>query len=863
MAASTRKNPLLWGRENIFVTQHGIAHAIYALTGLPYGFALKEDKVAARAAHQALYQRLHGEYTIYSLIADTDPLSIIKSMTEGIHLPDSPGWVNETNRMMEKLENNPSGERLYFITFPLSTWSQPVNRVKDSIWAAHQPVQSHLGLPVVPPPDEMFSRWKRRARELSMRIPAAFNPVPVSMKALQWIWDHAQMRGIGTEDPYPADARITAQNRADGWVNLRSLPEPLLDEGGMSDVDGVSGRVEAFKRRYVKVEHPMGAPTYQSQMIMSATPVGGFVFPGGEFLEAVNKLPVDCEFVLRVKVQSKHKANQDSARSESNIEDQLFQQDGSGKRISGGLSKLAQASKLLEEFVDNLNASEHEVKVSASIIFSVSGPTPELVEAQANEVQTYYGGSEFVLDAPVGDQRSLWWDMLPGTMASSITNELTQVTTGYDFSIGVPLVETQLGETHGFLIGENLSSGRNTPVFMDPGANTAADFSGSFGAVGDLGSGKSAFLKTVAAHTINRGGQVIAVDNSENQEWAALAQAMTNAVVMDFENPQYSLDPLRASASTAEAKKQVMDLFSMLFAMDSVSRIGLTVSSILNEEKNPFFDEVTSMSKLRDALALGRGVPEHLVQDAQNAALMLDTVADNNYARYLFDESLPVLDASAPAIIFATHGLDLPSQSELSTAQMRQQMTLTKKIGYTTYGHIAALSYEAATSDESRDSLFLVDEAAHLTASPEACHRIEEFIRRGRKHRAAIGLGSHSAEDFGTEVIQALIPHRFLFRTTDAKLANVNLSWLQEGYDVPEYRELLAGLSPKDDIERRGECIYRDIRSRIGKVKIQLPLDPKTRKATLTTPPSKKKTSQVFGDRQQVRQDVSSLVGAS
>ena len=54
MAASTRKNRLLWGRENIFVTQHGIAHAIYALTGLPYGFALQEDKIAARAAHPSL-----------------------------------------------------------------------------------------------------------------------------------------------------------------------------------------------------------------------------------------------------------------------------------------------------------------------------------------------------------------------------------------------------------------------------------------------------------------------------------------------------------------------------------------------------------------------------------------------------------------------------------------------------------------------------------------------------------------------------------------------------------------------------------------------------------------------------------------
>lgn len=867
---STRKNPLLWGRENIFVTQHGVAHAIFALTGMPYGYALTDDKVAARAAHQSLFQGLRGEYTLYSFVADTDPVSIYKSMVDGIDLEEHPGWENEAKLTLKKLERIPSGERLYFITIPLSTWSQPINRFKDAAWAAHQPIQSHLGLPVTTPSEDMFARWKRRARELSIRIPAVFNPVPVSMKAIQWIWDHAQMRGIGNEAPYPADAEIDSTNRADSWTNLRSLPEPLLDEGGMSDFDGSAARVEAFKRRYLKVEHPDSFPTYQTQMIMSSTPIGGFTFPGGEFLEVINRLPVDCEFVLRINVQSKTQAARDSKASEKNIADQYLQRDGDGRVISGGLSKLDQSTKLLEEFVESLNASDREVKVNASLIFSVSGDSPELVEEKALMVQDYYADYEFLLDAPVGDQRSLWWDMLPGTVASTISNELTQVTTGFNFSIGVPLVETQLGEDQGFLIAENLSSGRNTPVYMDPGANAEDDMSGSFGAVGELGSGKSAFLKTVAAHTINRGGQVLAVDNSDNMEWAALAQAMTDTVIMEFEDPRYSLDPLRMTAAAAEVvervlremgepekeirkqvkrvkndgKKQVLDLFSMLFAMDSTSPVGLIISRLLNKEHNPYFHEITSVSKLHQALATGRGVPEHLMQEAKNAALMLDTVSDSSFLGYLFDDSLPLLDMDASAIIFATHGLDLPSESDLSTAEMRQQMTLTKKIAYMTYGHIAASAYTAATRDARRDSLFLVDEAAHLTASPEACHRVEEMIRRGRKHKAAIGLGSHSARDFGTEVIQGLIPHRFLFRTRDAKLANVNLSWLQEGYDVAEYRELLAELSPKKRPDRRGECVYRDIESRIGKIKIQLPLDPKTRKATLTTPPKKNQAEQ-------------------
>lgn len=850
---STRKNPLLWGRENIFVTQHGVAHAIFALTGMPYGYALTDDKVAARAAHQSLFQGLRGEYTIYSFVADTDPVSIYKSMVDGIDLSEHPGWENEARLTLKKLERIPSGERLHFITIPLSTWSQPINRLKDSAWAAHQPIQSHLGLPVTTPSEAMFARWKRRARELSMRIPAVFCPVPVSMKAIQWIWDHAQMRGIGDEAPYPADAKITSTNRADSWTNLRSLPEPLLDEGGMSDFDGSAARVEAFKRRYLKVEHPDAAPTYQTQMIMSSTPVGGFTFPGGEFLEVINRLPVDCEFVLRINVQSKNQAARDSKASEKNIADQYLQRDGSGQVISGGLSKLDQSTELLKEFVESLNASDREVKVNASLIFSVSGNSPELVEEKALLVQDFYAANEFLLDAPVGDQRSLWWDMLPGTVASTIANELTQVTTGFNFSIGVPLVETQLGEDQGFLIADNLSSGRNTPVYMNPGGNAEANRSGSFGAVGELGSGKSAFLKTVAAHTINRGGQVLAVDNSENQEWAELAKAMTEVIVLDFENPQYSLDPIRNSDSPEEATQQVMDLFSMLFGLNAFTPVGAAIDSVLNPENNPYFHEITSMSKLRDALAEGRGVPDNLIEGAQEAVVKIDILSRKKHMRYLFDESLPVLDLDAPAIIFATHGMDLPSENDLSTAEMRAQMTLTKKIGYATYGHIAAISYQLATHDNSRESIFIVDEAAHLTASPEACHRVEQFISRGRKHKAAIGLGSHSALDFGSAKLRGLILHRFLFRTADQDLANVNLSWLQKGYDTPEYRDLLAGLSPDEDEERRGECIYRDVQSRIGKIKIQLPLDPKTRKATLTTPPKTRSRANRAAQQQQVQ----------
>ena len=841
--STTTQNPLLWGRENIFVTREGIAYAMFELEGLPYGYSLPEHKESARAHHQALYQGLLGDYTILGFLADTDPSYVVNAMLDGVDVQQCPAWLNEVNLAMEKFEGSPSGERIYFLIAPLSGWMHPLQRFKEMAFVADQKLKLSMSIPICPPPKDLEEKWRQAARELSFRIPRFFNPKPASTQKVQWIFDHAQKRGLGLDLPYPLSDEVGQQ-----WVNLRSLPEPLLDEGGLSDYEGVLGRIEQFKRRYVKVEHPLYPPSYQCMMVMSSTPMAGFEFPGGEFLEMVNRMPVDCDFAIRITTETKHKAQRDNKKSEQNLNDQYIQQSGGQYQISGGSSDLDQKALELAEYVQALNASDREVQVSASMIFAVGGGDPEEVEEKARYVQEVYASQDFILDAPLGDQWHLWWDMLPGASLSRVANELTQVTTGQYFSYGMPLVSTELGEKTGFYIADNLSSGRRTQVLMNLGGNAEADKSGSFGAVGELGSGKSAFLKTVSSHTIDRGGQMVAVDHSENQEWAALGTSIADATVLDFEDPKYSLDPLRLHGPTQRAYRDVMSLFSMLFTLDSSSQEGGMLAQVMHPE-NLQAAGITSMRSLRDALHTGRGVPAELQPVAKDVGLLMDTVMLDDYGKYLFDESLPVLSFDSSAIVFCTHGLRLPEDYELSDYHLRRAMLPEKKIGYATYGHIASVAYTICTGDDTRESLFMVDEAAHMTASPEGEGKIIDMIRRGRKHKAATGLGSHVSSDFGSKTLQGLIPHRFVFRSSDT-IAGENLEWLAEGYNTYEYRELVKGFSPlgrdnKPVIARAGECLYRDVKSRIGKIQIQLPLDPVRRAATLTTPPKSRAASSV------------------
>src|SRR5699024_12824933 len=98
------------------------------------------------------------------------------------------------------------------------------------------------------------------------------------------------------------------------------------------------------------------------------------------------------------------------------------------------------------------------------------------------------------------------------------------------------------------------------------------DVSGSFAVVGELGSGNSVSLKTIASHTLDRGARLVAVDHSDNQEWAALARTLTTANVIDFLEPNQSLDPLRIWHTPAKKKRHTLALITMMLAASSARR---------------------------------------------------------------------------------------------------------------------------------------------------------------------------------------------------------------------------------------------------------------------------------------------------
>lgn len=837
----TNRQPIRWVRDNILVSRAGIPYGVWALDGKPYGMATKQDKESVRAAHQDLYQSLTGEYMILGLVATTPPSDVIERMLKDVDEP-SPEWLKECDLTYEALLKLPAGERAYFLIAPLSS-GNPADLAKRAAKKAGTTLLEMLGLPVSPPDEDAFKTWQARARAVQGGIPRAFNPRPAGVLSLRWIVNHLTSRGSEASEAY--SFKPIEDNSK--WTNGQScFPEPRLDEGDMEELVGDKlAKVKLFNRRYVKVSRHGANPSYQKFACLAMTPQSGFVFPGSEFINYAAGLPEDIDFCLRIKATPADKAKERNAKAERNLKDQYEQRTGT-QGITGGNSELDKTASVLKDYVAALNATDREVEIQPTMIFATSGSTADAAEAEMKELVDLYASEEWLLDDPYGGQEKLFWDFWPGTTPSQTASEYVQLLPGRDFSMGVPLTNDHLGMRQGFRIGTNITTGRHSPVLMDLAGLAENDVSGSFGMIGELGSGKSVGLKTVASHCLDRGAKLIGVDHSDNQEWAALTRSLGSANIIDFLAPTQSLDPLRLWATREERKRQTLSLLTMMLGASSEDDSYI----LIHNELDRLFGErggIENLQQLQTHLASDNIDPRD-ADTARRVAGQLGIFAKLDFAQAFFDPSLPVVDFSYEATVFCTHGMKLPNHDELYNAGGASKLTLPKKMGRAAYAYLAEVGAHIMYEDDSQEVLFLVDEAHHMTGSPEGAATIKTALKTGRKHKAAVGLGTHSALELGDEDLRALIPQRFVFRTRDMNLAKRNLAWLDETYVTPDYVDVLTRqTSPMDSDgkvpeHRRGECLYRDPFNRIGKIKVNAPQNPLREKTVLTSPPKKQLT---------------------
>lgn len=814
---SRRSMPATWFTDGLLWTREGVVWAIWRVRSLPYGLRPDRDKQGVRGVHTALLRAFQGEALYASTVTPHDPAQVVERMIAGVDLTQNPRWALEAEARLDELEGLPLGERIGWIAVPMRNtgWS----RVQEPLRSATYDLADWLALRRPPVEEAAVAARRAQADQLMKQIPRPFEPRPASRLEIAWWFGHAMNRSaLDSAAPLGPPDDLELRLHAGAVVG-----NPVLDEGGRSDLGSRLAQMsmDPLTRRFLKITDPStNASSYQVQLVVLDTPPNGLAFPGGEWLGRIDESGLEVDWAIRADLVRREKVQSENARALRELNDQYDQQGAGG--LMSGLDKNAST---LGEYAQIFADDELEMEVSFTNILTVSGPTADAAIDAGRQLREHLGPSVWKMKTSIelGAQEDLWWATLPGVATPSVVRQLAQVTTTSNLAAATFFTSTRVGDPTGFPIAEQVDAQRVSMVMLDMlAASRNLDTAIAVAACGELGAGKSYFLMSMARALLDRGAQIIAIDRTPVGEWGRALAAETETQIVDISSEAtMSMDPLRV-LPPQDAAEVTQSFLQVLMNFSSSSEEADVFSTVLEHD---YRDEHSLHSLL--------AVQQHLLSQPEASlehrlGKRLRTQSRTSFARALFDESLPAIDMKAPALVFGTAKLKLPSTDELNTAHRHSQMSLEKVFGRAMNLLVFALARRICFADPLQLAVLVTDETASLTGSPETCEECGLWLRDGRKHLAGLLFGSHDAEaDFGALVEVHLIAVRLLMRHRDETLARRGLAWI--GLD-PEDQDLVdvvtRDLSPipdeatAPDPQRRGEGILRDFRNRYGRVKV-------------------------------------------
>ncbi|MCA0296946.1 MAG: ATP-binding protein [Actinobacteria bacterium] len=818
--------------NNLRFTDSGTVWADYLVRGISYGLRPEKEKRAVRQLHQALVRALGGESLLLGLASIADPQQLVAKMLEGLDPETCPDWVAECQATLSSLEQIHPGQRIFWLSVPLAN-TTPLAAAATYTRTATWRLKSRLGMPRQAPTAKLVAELTTIAAKTVESVPASFRIQPATPAQMVWLHQHMLDRGLFQDWnlPGPSNDQVTVAVATSKTGT--AMVEPFLDEGGQTDLNKTERlTVNPFTRRFLKVQDPstgVDEASYQSLLVISDVPDNGIPFPGGELIGRIDECGIAVDWAMRLHVRSAQDVMVENKRALAALNEQMLQRDG---EMSHAVSALDRYAELQSEYASIFESDKLEVEAQATMILCCAGPDAETASVQSKALAGWISEWGYRAVAPLGHQETMWWAMVPGHAADQFVREYAQITTSTDLAALCPLATVEIGDAkgsilainigHGPMLADGVTCGPSSVVYHDPDGATDRNESGSIAVSGDLGSGKSFTLKTVAGDVLDRGGRIIVPDRTEMGEWAQWARSITQAKIVDVVNPDLSLDPLRLFG-IGVGSRMALSFLTPLLNFAPTSDQGVLLADVLD----PTYLTAHQLDSMGDLVSHLAGDCE--LEGARDVARKINVYARQGLCRVIFDATLPAIALSDRAVIILTHSLELPTNEELVTEHLFAQLSVEKIFGRALYAFIAALAERVCFEDPDTLAAFVVDEAHFITSSSEGVRVVTRFVRDGRKHRAIIALGSQDAiEDFPSDVLRGLIPTRILMRHTDKTLARRGLQWLGQDPDDEMLVDLVTkDLSPKigDSVPnwRRGEGLMRDAAGNIGRVKVMGP----------------------------------------
>ncbi|NUS44699.1 MAG: hypothetical protein HOQ24_13555 [Mycobacteriaceae bacterium] len=813
-------------RGNLQFTHSGLVTATYFINPQGYGLRKASDKFDVKLAHQALINNLPDGSLLLGIHARLDTLTVLRKMVEGVDLDECEDYATEVMDSFERISALGPRTRIFLLSIPVGGINAGISSLAR-MWRSTSTVDATAVTRAE------LDKFDQEANTILSRVGGDFDPIPVPAALFQWLWEHYLSRGAEGEPVAPT--QVGALDDATAAV-FRSA---ALDEGAQAD----SGRrVRPSFTPVIKVVQPdqVAQPSYQAMLTPRSFPYGGMAFPGGsEFLSVLDGLvDVTVDWGMRVSTKSAEQVLKNNELGLRRLGEQMDQRD---TEVSFAQNTLMSKAQMLAEYNQHFEVNGGESEVAFTTVIAIGAKSQEACLDAVNTLKRRYKRYQVEMTAPVGAQVDLWSMLVPGSPPRRAFEDFAHIIPSDMWAGFVPFTSAEIGDDSGPVIGVNLLSGHFEPIHFGIMEAALHDLSASFAVTGELGSGKSYFLKLMAVLVHDMGGQFLAIDRSQVGEWEHFASSIDQAVVIDLSNPTVSLDPLRLFDPRV-AGERALDSILPLLDLSPTSSTGAAVATMLSL-KGRSEHRIYSMLDLYQAAQRLRDDAMH-GQEYADLAARLGSIVER--VPVLFDPDLQPLALTAAATVIRSHNLALPSAEELTTPHLYNRLPLTKRLGTALYELVGVTAREAFLADNGRFGLLVGDEAHHFTQTQVGAAVTSDFSRDGRKHLAAIGLASHDpATDF-QGAAHNLIPNRFVFRQRDEVLARNSLEWL--GVDLDEAPYLLqilreetsppVGAGRQVPPERRGEMFMRDALSRIGRGKVLGPARADRAMAITSTPTS-------------------------
>ncbi len=627
-----------------------------------------------------------------------------------------------------------------------------------------------------------IAKWtdqaERLGRALGSSVLAARH---ASSDELSWLFRHALAGSLG--DP-PGSA---VKRRKWGAGEIEAL---------------VEGQVHNA-RTLLRLEHPEGE-SYAAFLSFARFP-DVMYFPDSEpWLHYADALPFPVEASLRMKLIPPARASKDVSRRLAHARDMDAHIREAGAELPIALAEQIEAARLLEHGI----TKERLPFVYGWHRLMVTAPSRELCVRRSEAVVEHYRDAGIDVVNSTGDQFSLLRESLPGDRVR--LNSYLQRQPLYTIAGGMPTATVDLGDRVGGdagwigpYIGETLGRARSV-VHFDPLVAAARNRPTAVAITGEPGGGKTTLALLLILQLALRGVTVAVIDpKGDAESLVSLLQAHgRQARVLPLGSAAPGLlDPFSFGDELAERRTMATETLRLLLPR-------------MSEERESAMIQAVGAVAGADQPSLGQ-VVAHLERSADPASMNLGAVlrsmSEMRLARLCFAPSGGQgIDAAGWTTVFTLAGLTLPD-----VGLKRDDYSYEQRLSVALLYLVSQFARRLLNGMDRRlpKAIFL-DEAWAITSTPQGAKLIPEVSRMGRSRNTALILVSQNAGDLLNEQVTNCISGVFAFRSSErAEVANVMALLGIEPSD--EHKAVLRGLG-------NGECIFRDLDGRAGRVGIDL-----------------------------------------